>query len=144
MDLELFQTITAHASTSPEIRVLDTEEAEQLSHLVAERFGFPLDRIWWWEVLPDDAVAVPYEGQQGLDRLLEVLPYQKELLLFVTDDMLPPWPCVSGTSMALVNMLRELRFFEYFVVDSELKWIVFDNHHNVLFALGRPLHSPEG
>lgn len=63
-------------------------------------------------------------------------------LLFVTDDEPPPWPCVVAPIPVLVDMLREQRFFEYFIVDPRFQWVIFDTHHNALVGFGQGLTFP--
>lgn len=57
--------------------------------------------------------------------------------MFITDDSQPPWICIRGEKDLLIELLREHRFFEYFVVDMEAKWIIFDTHHDVIMKLDR-------
>jgi hypothetical protein len=42
---------------------------------------------------------------------------------------------------AVVCVLGEHHLFEYYVVDSHLEWMVGENHHNLLFAVGEPAAS---
>jgi len=145
MDDELVKSIRDYVFASREVMALDDDKAEKLRLLVADRFNLPRNHVWWWESLPKAAVCLSYGGgDEGLERLSTVLPAGASLRLFATDDSLPPWPCVCGTSTALIDMLREQRFFEYFIVDPELNWIVFDTHHNVLMAYGHGLRILDG
>jgi len=96
--------------------------------------------VWWWEGLPDQAMRVPYADQEGLHIVLKIISETSDrLILFVTDDSCAPWMCVSGTASGLVDMLREQRFFEYFIVNSTMDWILFDTHHNSIVILGEGL-----
>jgi hypothetical protein len=140
MDTDLFDAIKDYASNHQEVKVLDPDEAERLRNLVADHFCFPKDGIWWWQSAPGSSMMIPYEGTDGLERLLGILrDIGAPAYLFITDDEPAPWPCVSGHPHALVDMVREQRFFEYFVVDPEMKWIIFDTHHNSLVCYGNVL-----
>lgn len=105
---------------------------------IADRFGFSRTGLWWWEAVPRDAKVVRHGyTNDGLELLLSIIPGGAEALyLFVTDDAAPPWRCVCGTASDLVAMLRELPFFEFFIVDRGTNWIVFDTHHNVIVTVG--------
>lgn len=141
MDGELIDEIAVHASTHGQLSVLPIEEAERWRRLVARRFDFPDDRTWWWESLPCDAFSIEYGQDDGLERLGKLLPASDApLVLFVTDDVPPPWPCVTGSADALMGMLRAHRFFEYFIVPADLAWIVFDTHHDMLVGSGSGLN----
>lgn len=137
MVVELLKSIRRYLSEHPEIKVLEAEESERLRLLIASRFGLVTERTWWWERLPKEAVSLPYSDEEGLDLLLNILPTPTApFWLFVTDDNPPPWTCIYGTGTNLIEMLREQRFFEYFIVNAGLNWMVFDTHHNTLVMLG--------
>lgn len=40
-----------------------------------------------------------------------------------------------------MRVLGEHHLFEYFIVGWHLEWMVGENHHDVLFAVGEPLAS---
>lgn len=142
MDIELLQSLEGLAAAMEDTKLLMSDQAEQLCLRIANHFGFPYTSLWWWEHLPKDAKAFSYNGTEGLDQLLEMLPdASMPALMFATDDEPAPWPCVSGSCDSLVRIIREQRFFEYFIVDPQLKWIVFDTHHNVLIAFGDGLRG---
>jgi hypothetical protein len=112
MDDELMSEIRAYISSNPLVRLLDQGQAEDLANRVAQRFGFVQAQTWWWETTAKPVGSVTYSGVEGLDLLLQVIGIHTEpLLLFVTDDHPPPWPCVVAPAPALVDMLREQRFF---------------------------------
>ena len=133
MDTQLINSIKKHASTSATLRLLEPHEADQLRISVANRFGFPETLVWWWETLPNDATHLSYSDDNGFDKLRQILSTKSgPLCLFVTDDEPPPWPCITGPIEPLIRLLKEERFFEYFIVDHNLDWILFDTHHNKL------------
>ncbi|MBL8722114.1 MAG: hypothetical protein JNL79_39390 [Myxococcales bacterium] len=143
MDAELVEAIGNYVSMHPDTTVLDPDESERLRLLTAEQFDIRNESVWWWECLPDSAIHVPYDDQDGLDIALKIIPEtSSRLILFVTDDSCPPWTCVSGTASGLVDMLREQRFFEYLIVNSTMDWILFDTHHNSIVILGEGLSVP--
>jgi hypothetical protein len=137
MDTDLLAEITRELRRIPEARLVSSGEADALQQRVAQRFGLPVGRAWWWEHLRHPVTSRVYGQADGLSVLHESLPESAlEPYLFLTDDNPPPWICVQGPGDALIRLLRELRFVECFLVDDSLSWIVFDTHHNSLVGQG--------
>jgi hypothetical protein len=133
LDPELLAQIQAYVAANARLAMVAQEKANVLRERVADRFQFPESHLLWWECLPQSAEAIDYEGEDGLMRLSNLLKgEQGEWQLFVTDNEPPPWPCVVGPPMELIEMVREQRFFEYFLVDKDLRRVIFDTHHNTL------------
>ncbi len=141
MDDELSSAISTYLAATPETRLLKADEAELVRMEVARRFGFSVRQVWWWEHLPSPTESLAYsDGCEGLRLLSTVLPAgTQRAYLFATDDDPPPWLCVSGPPHALLDLVAQLRFFEFFIVDDGMTWIVFDTHHNTLVGYGESL-----
>lgn len=136
MDAELLENLRTYLSAYPEMDLLASAESEAVRRSIAGRFGFSTEQLWWWHDLPSRAVSVEYGSADGLDIVSEMIPDAlAPLCMFVTDDSRPPWICICGRKEMLIKLLREHRFFEYFVVDMEVNWILFDTHHNVVMRL---------
>jgi hypothetical protein len=137
MDEELLEDLKDYVSKDPRIKRLDASDCHKLYEAVARHFGFPKDAIWWWEHVPKSAVRISYNGNDGIACLESILPQQEGLMaIFITDDDPSPWVCFTGPAAALLQLLRSHRFFEYFIVDPSMNWIVFDTHDNSLIGLG--------
>ena len=141
MDSELIRELTNFAAERPAVSVLAQNEADELRLRVANRFGFKDGQVWWWDNLPHGVRSLSYAAEAGgLSQLARMLPETgAPLFLFVTDDEPPPWPCIVGPGPALAEMLGSQRFFEYFIVNGDAEWILFDTHHNALLSLGNGL-----
>lgn len=50
----------------------------------------------------------------------------------------------EGEVSAICAVLRECPAFEYYVVEKKMRWLVCENHHNVLIASGEPMASSLG
>lgn len=145
MDSELMAGIDEFVSANPVVRRLEQAQADDLASRVAERFGFVQAKRWWWETTVKPLFTVTYSGEEGLKLLLELIPdLEQTVFMFATDDETPPWPCIAAPAPVLVDLLREQRFFEYFVLDPELRWVVFDTHHNMLVGFGEGLSPDRG
>ena len=142
MDVELLQSIEHYIAQHPGLRLVATEEGDHLCKQVAARFNFPEGRNWWWDSLPQGTFSCAYSGDESFDKLRELLPNGSvPMFMFVTDDEPPPWQGIAGGKDDLIELLREQRFFEYWIAGGEGRWIVFDTHHNTLLAAGDGLRT---
>lgn len=145
MDSELIEHLTSAANARSGLRVLTPADAERVRIAVASRFGFDPEKVWWWTSEGSRGQARRYEGSDGLGELRRALAeMEAPLYLVATDDSGPPWLCIEGTAEALIELVGETRFFEYFVVDRELTQVVFDTHHNTLVLFGQTAGAPTG
>ena len=44
----------------------------------------------------------------------------------------------EGSYSAVVAVLGNMHFIEYYIVGRELNWMILENHHNVLIGVGDP------
>jgi hypothetical protein len=68
--------------------------------------------------------------------LASILPRGTDLVLLVTDESAIPSGAVRGSAEQLVQLLRDCPGFEFAMIPSDLRWIVFDTHHNTLVGAG--------
>jgi hypothetical protein len=93
---------------------------------------------WLWEDLrdPHSSVAGPHE----LDVLLTLGPPETPVWLVVEDFGRmkdgPPFWIFEATLAAAVATLKNHHLHEFSVVSRSLTWLVGENHHDVLFAVG--------
>ena len=57
-------------------------------------------------------------------------------LLAVTGDDPPPWTWIEGSPQGLLDLLGESPFFEYFLTDPAVSWVIFDTRHNQFVVAG--------
>lgn len=116
--------------------------AEILGRFTRHRDQHP----WLW----DDLKEVPStlalgEPAESLRALPLVLP-ERTPAWFLAEDFSGGkrhsafWLFDTDTD-ALVHVLGEHHLFEYAVVGRHLEWLVAENHHNTLFAVGEPVVS---
>ena len=91
---------------------------------------------WWWKHLSQKSKQISYDENDDFSTLLSLVNTQDGCFLVVTDDELPPWPIYSGDIGSIAKVLRECRYFEYFLVSENYEWIVFDTHMNELIVSG--------
>ena len=45
----------------------------------------------------------------------------------------------EGKINAIVSVLKECHFLEYYVVSKRMEWIICENHHNILIGCGEKI-----
>lgn len=116
---------------------LGPDEADDLLRRSLTRFAGGVRPGFWWErlVVPEESWHVP-DGR-SLDHLTQVVP----------DDLAPVWvvtfwadpPDVfASTPSSIAKVFAECHALEYFFVPRDLSWLVGENHHEFLIAVGEP------
>lgn len=125
------------AAARLELQVLTPENAQHIVSRVSSVFELGIPGCWWWQSLCKVDQRVPYGGQDGLAILEDMLQFHGNGYIVFTGDESPPWTVIQGSFAKLMTLVRELPFIEFFLVDSEIKWVVFDTHHNELIVSQR-------
>ncbi len=136
MNSDLRDDVLALARRTDGLRVLDGVEAQVATDGLGARFVEDKAAVWWWESLRPPSVHIAYGDTDGLEALLRLIPKEATVRLAVTDDDPPPWLMVEGRIEALVEMLRNLRIFEFWIAPLDGEWVVFDTHVNSLVVAG--------
>lgn len=136
VDSELIDAICKTIAKVSGLSQLSDSQAVELLDALAKRNITDPAQIWWWANLTVDHETIPYGERDGLDEVAGIVPPQTNAFMVITDDEPRPWPVFSGATSDLLAALREVRFCEYFLIGPDLKWLVFDTHHNALVIVG--------
>lgn len=119
---------------------LGPDEAEDLLHRILTRFAGGVRPGFWWERLvgPEESWHVP-DGR-SLDHLQQVVPDDLAAVWVVTFCADPP-EVFATTASAIAKVFAECHAFEYFFVPRDMSWLVGENHHEFLIAVGEPVAS---
>ena len=115
-------------------------ESMKLYQRLRNRFcSFP-DAYWWWESFKAEHSSLHFENGKGFLKLTEICPDPAESVWFVAESStLPSFPVYEGTVEAIQRVIGECHAFEYYLVNKECSWLVCENHHDVVFAVGSPV-----
>lgn len=95
------------------------------------------DRRWWWESLKPSCVSRHFSGGDGWRRLSEITPDPNELVWLIAEENgLPFYPVFETTPAAASRIIGECYGFEYYLVSKSFAWLLCENHHNTIFAVG--------
>jgi hypothetical protein len=147
MPPSLRKTLTETAATlaldSGRFRLLGPYEYESVLRVVTEQFlnvgTSGLDHYWWWEHFKGPTASFQMHGAYQL--LPELLPPDQALWFIAQDSSKENarfW-VYEADAEAIVQVLAESPYFEYYVVSKKRDWLLCENHHEVLTAVGEPM-----
>lgn len=118
------------------VRRLSDTEADSAIHAVSGEFIKDASSLWWWESIRPDRESVAYQsGGNGYQLIAQVCP-DEPCWFVATDDRADGWSVYEARPSQVVSVLGECHAFEYFLASPELRWVVFENHHDVLVGVG--------
>jgi hypothetical protein len=109
-------------------------KANDVARTARERFVTGNPRVWWLG-FRKPYETVPYGSREDLTRSLNVaIPSGSARCWLIAESESEIYPVFEGEIVAIVSVLKECGFFEYYLVDSEFRWIVADTDHNELLV----------
>jgi hypothetical protein len=108
-------------------------EWEPLLRGIAERF---LERgvrdmpcVWWWDCWknPDPSL----QPADALTYLESRLPREPSFWFLASEEDGKFW-VAKASGEGIIRVLRNVHYFEYYIVSRDLQWIISENHHGVL------------
>jgi hypothetical protein len=98
---------------------------------------------WWWECFRTNNVvtSVRFADGQGFRRLVAIVPDATVTAWFVVEDdsVQNGFALFEAQTTAIERVISECSCFEYYIVSKRLTWLVGENHHDVVFAVGTPV-----
>jgi hypothetical protein len=92
-----------------------------------------LNNIWLWEVIAEPYTS--YQSNNGIDELKALLTPLECYWFIVSDEDRKYW-VLDGTGEAIIKVLLEMRYFEYYITNKNMTGLVCENHHNVILIKG--------
>jgi hypothetical protein len=133
--MTLRDDITAALAAAPEtdfhfVRIHSFQNIlDRIAELFLKEGRRDLAHLWLWECFrniltsshPDDSVSALKSRLQPEERYW-----------FLASDGQGKYWVADATGAGILNTLRELYRFEYYVVNRHMTWLIFENHHGVL------------
>ena len=113
---------------------LPADLAAGLLESLAGRHGIDPCLVYWWAGNGPLDQVIHYDGsEEGFSCLAGLLAgVRGEIHLVASDECALPWPVWALQPVAVIPLLGELPFFEYFLVLDDGATLLFDTHHNTL------------
>lgn len=115
---------------------------EQILGSIVEKFtSLKRTKInkWWWDFFNEPIYFInPKNALETLESLID----KHETVWFVAEDEQKEkehfW-LYEGKINAIVSVLEECNFLEYYIVSKKLEWILCENHHGILIGCGEKI-----
>jgi len=138
---EIQRAIQALGFASERFRGLPVDEAERVYQSALRHFVPQGRPRWWWEHFPE-STAFQFTDGDGWRHLTEIVPDADERVWFIAEDHAPPGYSVWEASVRDVQaVIGECYGFEFYVIQQQHHWLVCENHHDVVVAVGRDVEE---
>ena len=114
--------------------VSDEHESAQIVNSVKGTFVSPHSGPFWWEHLQRSAVT--RHTDRGYQWLPQIAPTPDIDCWLITGLDMETTEVFRCTPADAATILGECPPFEYALVDLRCRWMVIENHHDVLIAVG--------
>ncbi len=112
-------------------------QARVLTAAFLSRFTGGVDARWWWEHFTLPVATVRFHDGKAFTRISAAVPDAQEHVWFVAeDDQLPYFPVYETNPAVAQEVIGECYGFEYYLIAKDLSWLLCENHHDVLMAVG--------
>jgi hypothetical protein len=121
-------------------RLLGDAEARSVASEAKAAFVEDACAVWWWEHFRQ--IATTAQTEQGWKLLPELVPCSTESVWLITEeDDAGNHQVLETTAVWASRILGECYAFEYYLVAKDLSWLVGENHHDVVFAIGKDVEQ---
>jgi hypothetical protein len=96
---------------------------------------------WIWEHLRLPAASRSFDDDRAFERLPAVVEQPADDLIFFPGSDEDRVCAYRGKLSAIVQVIGDCPSFEYCLVPVGLDWMLCENHHGALMAVGEPIES---
>lgn len=139
---EIDKAIEALGLGHDTFRMVSGKESEILINELVENFVEGGDRKWWWEAFKIKPIHRLTSHENPFRLLTSIVPDADDKIWFVVeDDLSPHYPVYEANTRVIADVIGECFAFEYYLIPKDKLWLLCENHHGVLFGLGKVLES---
>jgi hypothetical protein len=105
--------------------------------LTTNKYG---DASWWWTVYKKlTEYCIHFRNGNGFEALTELFPLKGEKYWFIASEENGKYWLYEATIESIQWLIANMYGFEYYIVDKKYKWILCENHHDILIGLGQEI-----
>lgn len=117
-------------------RILDERTAAPILDEIENRFVAKQGLRWWWEAFRvTPVVHRHFTDGTGWRHLTGIVPSDEDAVWFVAEGDHGFILC-CGCVKAIQSVIGQCSPFEYYLVSPKLDWLICENHHDVVYAVG--------
>jgi hypothetical protein len=122
-----------------DFRRLPELEAKRIYEQVEAHFVGSQGKNGWWGNFRQPAARANFLDQHGYERITQIAPDAARAYL-IPEPGGQGWPPVYACSVrAAQQLLGECYAFEYYLVAEDRQWLIGENKHGVMTAIGEPV-----
>jgi len=132
MDKDLFKAISSAINGKEDCYFVPDERATQLITDLTAKFSFDLTKLFIWAKKDLHNFYEYGDDREKWETIIGDLSnrFDEEIFLCITNEEFYPWKIIKGKKSVIIGLLTELPWFEYFIFDATLQYVVFDTHDN--------------
>jgi hypothetical protein len=120
-----------------QVHRLSKKEESSLRSQLLSAFVQDQSRRFWWEAFSQPSAEIHIPDGTGFTRLTEFTPEPDEpCWLMVEDFESNEFPIYEATPQLAVRLIGECHGFEYYLIAKDRRWLICENHHNVVIGVG--------
>jgi hypothetical protein len=125
-----------------EFRRLPEAEALQIHKESEAQFVKTPGKRWWWDHFRARPARAAFHDQHAYERITQIVPDARARAYLIPASEAGKNPLVYAcTVQAAQRVLGECYAFEYYLVAANWEWLLCENHHGVLMAIGEPAET---
>ncbi len=124
-----------------DIQLLDDTSSKQIINDCYSHFVKSENQRWWWTDFKFPSYFIS-DLEAPFMYLGKLIPLSKEKVWFIIEnDMNPDFLVYDSNPSVIQHIIPECSYFEYYIVAKNKEWLLCENHHNTLFAIGDKINK---
>lgn len=138
---EIQRAVTTLGFGPGRFRRVPSDEAQRVYDTALRHFVPKGRPRWWWEHFPA-STGVYFTQGDGPQHLTKFVPDANERVWFIAEDFVSPEYSLWEASVQDVQaVLAECHGFEFSLIQQQWRWLICENHHNVMVAVGAEVEA---
>lgn len=138
---EIQRAILTLGLVNNNFRHLPANQAEAVYHSALRHFVPSGQPRWWCEHFPS-STNVQFTSGDGWRHLIDLVPDPNERVWFIAEDHVPPEYSVwEGSVRDIQAVIAECHGFEFYAIQQQFHWLVCENHHGFVVAVGKQVEA---
>jgi hypothetical protein len=117
-------------------RRLSPDEAKRVYGSALRHFVPCGQPRWWWEHFPT-STGVHFAKGDGWQYFTKIVPDAEERVWLIAEDFVAPdYSVWEASARDIQAVIGECYGFEFYVIQQQFQWLLCENHHDVVVAVG--------
>lgn len=141
IEAEIACAIETLGLATTDVELLPNEQARKVYDECQLFFVNSSDRRWWWEDFKQPTFTF-FNVEEPLMLLNQIIPKLESRVWLLIEDEEQPFGFVYDVEASVIgSLLGECSYVEYYVIAKDKRWLLCENHHNLLIGVGEDLRE---